>query len=102
MKEFLYQNGPLSVVFNNYPLYIYISGIIDVSEEKCPINEINHSRLLFGYGTDSNTGLDYWIVKNSCGTYWGDNGYFKIRKGNSTCGINYYFISAVKDLTINY
>ena len=95
MKEFLYQNGPLSVVFNNYPLYNYVSGIIDVAEEKCPINEINHSGLLVGYGTDSNTGLDYWIVKNSWGTYWGDKGYFKIRRGNSTCGINYYVISAV-------
>ena len=95
MKEFLYQNGPLSVVFNNYPLYNYISGIIDVPEGKCPIDEINHSGLLVGYGTDSNTGLDYWIVKNYCGTYWGDNGYFKIRRGNSTCGINYYVISAV-------
>lgn len=95
MKEFLYQNGPLSIVLNSYPLFNYASGVIDISEEKCPVSGINHAALLVGYGTDSSTGLDYWIVKNSWGTYWGDKGYFKIRRGNANCGINRYVISAV-------
>ena len=94
MKEFLYENGPLSIAFNAYCLHLYSRGIVDMDSEKCPISGINHAALLVGYGTDSTSGLDYWIVKNQWGDYWGENGYFRIRRGNGTCGINCYVISA--------
>ena len=45
--------------------------------------EINHTMLLVGYGTDSKTKLDYWLVKNSWGTSWGENGYIRIIRGNN-------------------
>ena len=94
MKEFLYDRGPLSVAFNANPLQTYSSGIIDLSSSACPSSGINHCALLVGYGKDSSTGLDYWIVKNSWGKVWGESGYFRIRRGNGTCGINCYVITA--------
>ena len=94
MKEFLYENGPLSIAFNANCLQVYKGGIIDMELEKCPVSGINHAALLVGYGTDSISGLDYWIVKNEWGKYWGENGYFRIRRGNGTCAINCYVISA--------
>jgi hypothetical protein len=44
---------------------------------------INHGVLVVGV-TD-----DYWIVKNSWGTTWGENGYIRLAKGN-TCAVCQY------------
>lgn len=48
--------------------------------------ELDHSISLIGYGTDE-SGADYWLGRNSWGTYWGDNGFFKIARGINNLGI---------------
>lgn len=42
-----------------------------------------HAICLVGWGTDKTTGEDYWIGKNSWGTGWGENGWFKIKRGTN-------------------
>jgi len=65
----------------------YSGGIL--TSTSCGTN-LDHGVLVVGYGTEN--GIDYWLVKNSWGTTWGDKGYVKIARSSSTndagiCGI---------------
>ncbi|WKX92500.1 hypothetical protein Q1695_010492 [Nippostrongylus brasiliensis] len=56
-------------------------------DEECSSEELDHGVLLVGYGTDPEAG-DYWLVKNSWGTGWGEKGYIRIaRNRNNHCGV---------------
>jgi hypothetical protein len=62
----------------------YSSGIIMSSSCSEPLT-LDHAVNIIGYGVERN--IQYWIVKNSYGTKWGEQGYFRIERGNNTCGI---------------
>ena len=93
IKKFLYQNGPLIVGYNGKAIQNYKSGIIDLTESQCPRSVINRVGILVGYGTSN--GTDYWVVKTTYGKSWGENGYFRIRRGRGTCGINCLVLTAL-------
>lgn len=49
-----------------------------------------HAVSITGYGVEEGTGTKYWIVRNSWGPSWGENGYFKIVRGINDCDIESY------------
>lgn len=62
----------------------YSGGIMNSSA--CGTN-LDHATAVVGYGTSS--GTDYWIMRNSWGSWWGDQGYMKIAmvEGKGICGV---------------
>ena len=81
---------PVSVAIqaNTQSFQHYAGGIY--SDINCG-TQLDHGVLVVGYGTELLKGIDYWIVKNSWGESWGDNGYIKILRNfndsRGLCGI---------------
>lgn len=63
---------------------LYASGIYDDSKCNRDVQSMNVG--VVGYGTEN--GVDYWIVRNGWGSYWGENGYCRMIRGkNDQCGL---------------
>lgn len=89
LKEAVGIYGPISVAIqaDQEVFRDYVNGII--SDKECG-NNLDHGVLIVGYGTENDT--KYWIVKNSWGEDWGENGYVRILRSDSNndpgiCGI---------------
>ena len=88
LKDAVYNYGPTSVCFEVVDGFSdYTSGVYTSTTCGNTQQDVNHAVLAVGYGTDSSSGMDYWIVKNSWGDKWGDQGFFKIERGVNMCGI---------------
>ncbi|XP_050508632.1 uncharacterized protein LOC126885881 [Diabrotica virgifera virgifera] len=85
LKNAVKENGPVSVgMYVDGRLRLYSEGVW--YNKKCSDTE-NHAMVLVGYGTEN--GVDYWLIKNSWGTSWGEDGYMKVARGrhDNYCGL---------------
>jgi cathepsin C len=88
------QDGPLTVGFwASQDLMFYRGGIwhslatnpeITHHNNKREWEKTNHAVTLVGYGTEN--GEKFWIAKNSWGSTWGEDGYFRVRRGTDEGG----------------
>ena len=74
----------VSIEADKLVFQVYKSGVF--TSTKCGTS-LDHAVLAVGYGTED--GQDYWLVKNSWNTTWGDNGYIKLAivDGDGICGV---------------
>eukprot|EP01065_Artemidia_motanka_P004772 TRINITY_DN1227_c0_g1_i1.p2 TRINITY_DN1227_c0_g1~~TRINITY_DN1227_c0_g1_i1.p2 ORF type:complete len:555 (+),score=222.35 TRINITY_DN1227_c0_g1_i1:135-1667(+) len=83
MMQEISTNGPIEVAFTVYTdfehyksgVYHHVSGSVAGG----------HAVKMIGWGEEN--GTPYWLCVNSWTNQWGDQGLFKIRKGNNECGI---------------
>lgn len=59
-----------------------------------PGKKTDHAVLTVGYGVEND--VPYWIIKNSWGPLWGDDGYIKVAMKNDRCGVTNGPLLAVK------
>ncbi|MNE93070.1 Papain family cysteine protease [compost metagenome] len=84
--------GPVHASYYVYSdFYYYKSGVYTHTYGSFVAG---HAIRIVGWGTDSASGLPYWIVANSWGPNWGMNGYFWIRRGTNECSIEASIYSA--------
>lgn len=70
------QEGPVSVAVDASNWKNYVSGVFD----DCATG-LNHAVLAVALADD------HYVIKNSWTTRWGENGYIKLKRGN-TCGVH--------------
>jgi len=79
---------PISVAIESHQqvFQFYSSGVFDSAS--CG-SDVDHGVLMVGYGTED--GKDYYKIKNSWGTSWGEDGYIKFTRDssdpNGQCGV---------------
>lgn len=84
MQNSLYVAGPLSICVDADPWQTYQKGILT---KKCG-QDLDHCVLLVGYGVDSSSNLEFWSIRNSWGTDWGEDGYIRVARNNKNlCGV---------------
>ena len=90
LRRALWQYGPLSIAIDaSSMLQDYKSGILNDTE--CSTDSPNHAVLLVGYYGTDDSDTNYWIVKNSWGSQWGEEGYVRFSANVSNmCGIGMY------------
>jgi cathepsin X len=84
IKAEIAERGPIACgIYSTDKFHTYKGGIFEESgHDDTPLN---HFISLVGYGKDGDT--EYWIGRNSWGTYWGEQGFFKVKMGKDNLGV---------------
>ncbi|KAG5480616.1 hypothetical protein LSCM1_06320 [Leishmania martiniquensis] len=89
IESWLATHGPVSVAVDATTWQLYYGGVVSF----CLSWQLNHGVLLVGYNNEASP--PYWIVKNSWGPAWGENGYIRLAKGSNQCMLKNYAMSSL-------
>jgi C1A family cysteine protease len=80
----LAEKGPVSICVYALPWQDYTGGVL-TSDCTSDYSQLDHCVQLVGYNKDS--GNNYWIIRNSWDTTWGEEGYIYVQIGSNLCGV---------------
>ncbi|OWZ13686.1 Papain-like cysteine protease C1 [Phytophthora megakarya] len=63
----------------------YAGGIYDAQDCLSDGDEVNHAVVIVGFG-ETDDGEKFWIIRNTWGTMWGEDGYMRIARGSNRYG----------------
>jgi len=88
--------GPFTLAFRVYTNFFGFWDGKDTSNRAITDSDVystegsrlagNHAVVLVGYGTTA-SGTKFWTLQNSWGNWWGDNGYFHMKRGVDICRV---------------
>ena len=75
MATWMLTNGPISIAVDATSWQTYQGGVMD----NCESRQLDHGVLAVGVTPD------YWIIKNSWASGWGESGYIRVARGTNQC-----------------
>lgn len=89
LMEALALAGPQSIAVSAEPWMGYEGGIFQNNNSAPGEWQLDHAVQAVGYGYDFDTDMDYWIVRNSWGTEWGELGFIRLSRPKvEPCGVD--------------
>jgi len=85
LKANLVEYGPISIACDASAWSSYTGGVLTSSSCSSSSLKLDHAIQLVGYNADAST--PYWIVRNSWGSSWGEDGYIYLEMDTNTCGL---------------
>jgi len=94
MRE-LVTGGPLVASFEPKNDLMYYGGGVykSLPNQRTEWERVDHAVLLVGFGEDVK-GQKYWLLQNSWGEHWGEDGFFRMHRGSDESGIESIVVSA--------
>lgn len=85
MAEKIYKYGPAAIAIDasSNSFMLYSGGIYE--NDSCDKFDLDHAVGCVGWGEES--GVKYWLVRNSWGVDWGEAGYVRMLRGTNMCGV---------------
>jgi cathepsin X len=84
MMAEIYKNGPIACGINAEEIVSYTGGVLNLPHK---LKMVHHIISIVGWGFDPSLQKQYWVIRNSWGSYWGELGFMRLVLGENQLGI---------------
>mmetsp|Transcript_1475 Transcript_1475/g.2526 ORF Transcript_1475/g.2526 Transcript_1475/m.2526 type:complete len:206 (-) Transcript_1475:1687-2304(-) len=96
IKMEVHTRGPVTAYIQSHSLDEFMGGRI--FDDETSSKDTNHIVSVVGWGVEGD--VEYWILRNSWGVYWGEMGFFRVATGKNILGVESEVAWATQDHTL--